>query len=116
MALQALLWKQRCAPRVDSLTLGLRRIELCREDGSKLRTVLLDECTGAPHEFRGVYRGGLLRTLQSAVPPDSIRYGAAVESVDQDATGVDHPNTDCSCGIPLAPQYITQAIVSRKRS
>ncbi|BDA48885.1 Monooxygenase 2 [Coccomyxa sp. Obi] len=65
------------------------RIELCREDGSPLRTVLIDECTGAPHEFRGVYRGGLLRALQSAVPPNCIHYGSAVSSVDQDDAGVD---------------------------
>ncbi|KAK9917380.1 hypothetical protein WJX75_003773 [Coccomyxa subellipsoidea] len=65
------------------------RIELCREDGSAIRTVLIDECTGAPHEFRGVYRGGLLRALQSAVPPDAVCYDCAVSSVEQDGTGVD---------------------------
>ncbi len=71
-----------------ALLLAVRRIELCREDGSPLRTVLIDECTGAPHEFRGVYRGGLLRALQAAVPRDCIHYGCAVSSVDQDDAGV----------------------------
>ena len=63
------------------------RIELCRKDGSALRTVMIDECTGAPHEFRGVYRGGLLRALQAAVPADRVRYGAPVQGLQQDDEG-----------------------------
>jgi hypothetical protein len=45
------------------------------------------DCTGAPHEFRGVYRGGLLRALQGGVPSDRIQYGSAVRSIEQDAEG-----------------------------
>lgn len=63
------------------------RIELCSQDGSVLHTILIDECTGGPHEFRGVYRGGLLRALQAGVPADSIQYSSAVSSVDQDEQG-----------------------------
>jgi 2-polyprenyl-6-methoxyphenol hydroxylase-like FAD-dependent oxidoreductase len=48
---------------------------------------MIDECTGAPHEFRGVYRGGLLRALQAAVPADRVRYGAPVQGVQQDDEG-----------------------------
>lgn len=76
-------------------SLGCCRIELCREDGSAIRTVLIDECTGAPHEFRGVYRGGLLRALQSAVLPDAVCYDCAVSSVEQDGTGVLLPFKPC---------------------
>ena len=60
---------------------------MCKEDGTVLRAIVLDECEGAPHEFRGVYRGGLLRTLQSGVPPDCIQYNSAVQSIVQDDDG-----------------------------
>ncbi len=63
------------------------RMELCKEDGTVLKAVIMDECEGAPHEFRGVYRGGLLRTLQSGVPSDCIQYNSAVQSVVQDEDG-----------------------------
>ena len=66
------------------------RIELCREDGSLLRPIVLDECKGGPHEFRGVYRGGLLRTLCSGVPAERIHYSCAVESLRQDEGGLRH--------------------------
>ena len=52
-----------------------------------LKAVIMAECDGAPHEFRGVYRGGLLRTLQSGVPSDCIQYNSAVQSVVQDEDG-----------------------------
>ena len=71
------------------------RIELCREDGSLLRPIMLDECKGGPHEFRGVYRGGLLRTLGSGVPAERIHYNCAVESLRQDDDGVSHTNLPC---------------------
>ncbi|CAL5223561.1 g6095 [Coccomyxa viridis] len=64
------------------------RMELCKEDGTVLKAVIMAECDGAPHEFRGVYRGGLLRTLQSGVPSDCIQYNSAVQSVVQDEDGV----------------------------
>ena len=70
-----------------TLVCGHHRIELCREDGSALRTVMIDECTGAPHEFRGVYRGEVLRVLQSAVPPERIHFGAPVQRLRQDDAG-----------------------------
>ena len=60
---------------------------MCKEDGTVLRAIVLDECEGAPHEFRGVYRGGLLRALQSGVPPDCIQYNSAVQSIVQDDDG-----------------------------
>ena len=60
---------------------------MCKEDGTVLRSIILDECEGAPHEFRGVYRGGLLRTLQSGVPSDCIQYNSAVQSIVQDDNG-----------------------------
>ena len=70
-------------------------MELCREDGTVLKSIIINECEGAPHEFRGVYRGGLLRTLQSGVPSDCIQYNSAVQSVAQDEDGecvVDPPH------------------------
>ncbi len=101
----------RSGPGITALThaklLDVRRIELCREDGSPLRTVLIDECIGAPHEFRGVYRGGLLRVLQSAVPRDCIHYGCAVSSMDQDDAG-----TDCDCMCISSQRAVLQIVVA----
>ena len=62
-------------------------MELCREDGTVLKSIIVNECEGAPHEFRGVHRGGLLRTLQSGVPSECIEYNSAVQSVAQDEDG-----------------------------
>ena len=53
-----------------------------------LRTVEINECSGAPHEFRGVYRGGLLKALHAGVPDDRIQYNSAVQSLMQDDVGV----------------------------
>lgn len=81
-----------------SQRLAVRRIELCREDGKVLRTIILDECEGAPHEFRGVYRGGLLRTLQSGVPFGCIQYNSAVQSIVQVEGG--EPSGTCLWASP----------------
>lgn len=63
------------------------RVELCSNDGKTLKSFSLDECDGAPHEFRGVKRSTLLEALQSAVPDDCIEYGAAIHSVETDQNG-----------------------------
>ena len=64
------------------------RVELCSSSGKELREFSLDECHGAPHEFRGVARGELLATLRSAVPPDTIRYDTAVKSIHTQEEGM----------------------------
>lgn len=68
------------------LTCGCR-VELCSADGGTLKAFSLDECQGAPHEFRGVKRATLLEALQSIVPESCIEYGAAIHSVETDQNG-----------------------------
>ena len=63
------------------------RVELCSADGETLKAFGLDECDGAPHEFRGVKRATLLEALQSIVPESCIEYGAAIHSVETDQNG-----------------------------
>lgn len=63
------------------------RVELCTDDGSTLKAFNLDECQGAPHEFRGVKRSTLLEALQSIVPESCIEYNAAIHSVESDQNG-----------------------------
>ncbi len=63
------------------------RVELCTDDGSTLKAFSLDECQGAPHEFRGVKRSALLEALQSIVPESCIEYNAAIHSVETDQNG-----------------------------
>ena len=63
------------------------RVELCTDDGSTLKAFSLDECQGAPHEFRGVKRSTLLEALQSIVPESCIEYNAAIHSVETDQNG-----------------------------
>ena len=62
-------------------------MELCSNDGETLKAFSLDECDGAPHEFRGVKRSTLLEALQSKVPDDCIEYGAAIHAVETDQNG-----------------------------
>ena len=62
-----------------------------------MRPIMLDECKGGPHEFRGVYRGGLLRTLCSGVPAERIHYGCAVEALRQDDDGGEHTHAPLPC-------------------
>ena len=62
-------------------------MELCSSDGSTLKAFSLDECEGAPHEFRGVKRDTLLEALQSIVPEDRIEYGAAIHTVETEQNG-----------------------------
>ncbi|KAK9809571.1 hypothetical protein WJX73_002978 [Symbiochloris irregularis] len=59
----------------------LERVELWSSSGEQLRTFALDECEGAPHEFRGVARGELLAALRSAVPAEKIIYDCPVNVV-----------------------------------
>lgn len=61
--------------------LALHRVELWASSGEQLKTFALDECEGAPHEFRGVTRGELLAALRSAVPAESIMYDCPVNVV-----------------------------------
>jgi len=63
------------------------RVELCTDDGTSLKAFSLDECQGAPHEFRGVKRSTLLEALQSIVPESCIEYNAAIHSVETDQNG-----------------------------
>lgn len=63
------------------------RVELCTDDGNTLKAFSLDECQGAPHEFRGVKRSTLLEALQSIVPESCIEYNAAIHSVETDQNG-----------------------------
>ena len=63
-------------------------MELCNADGDTLKAFSLDECDGAPHEFRGVKRATLLEALQSIVPESCIEYGAAIHSVETDQNGI----------------------------
>lgn len=65
----------------------LCRVELCTDDGTTLKAFSLDECQGAPHEFRGVKRSTLLEALQSSVPESCIEYNAAIHSVETDQNG-----------------------------
>ncbi|KAL3131346.1 hypothetical protein ABBQ38_000632 [Trebouxia sp. C0009 RCD-2024] len=65
----------------------ISRVELCTADGGTLKAFSLNECQGAPHEFRGVKRATLLEALQSIVPESCIEYGAAIHSVETDQNG-----------------------------
>ncbi|DBA74801.1 TPA: hypothetical protein ACH3X2_009322 [Trebouxia sp. C0005] len=65
----------------------ISRVELCTDDGNTLKAFSLDECQGAPHEFRGVKRSTLLEALQSIVPESCIEYNAAIHSVETDQNG-----------------------------
>ena len=71
---------------MNSIVLSCR-VELCSNDGSTLKAFSLDECEGAPHEFRGVKRDTLLEALQSIVPESCIEYGAAIHSVQIEHNG-----------------------------
>lgn len=59
----------------------LQSVELVSSTGKRLRRFSLDECHGAPHEFRGVARAELLSVLRAAVPADVIRYNCPVSAV-----------------------------------
>ncbi|DBA84691.1 TPA: hypothetical protein ACH3X1_005947 [Trebouxia sp. C0004] len=65
----------------------ISRVELCTDDAFTLKAFSLDECQGAPHEFRGVKRSTLLEALQSIVPESCIEYNAAIHSVETDQNG-----------------------------
>lgn len=65
----------------------ISRVELCTDTGSILKAFSLDECEGAPHEFRGVKRSTLLEALQSIVPDSCIEYNAAIHTVETDQNG-----------------------------
>ncbi|WZN63626.1 monooxygenase [Chloropicon roscoffensis] len=67
-------------PELDS-------VELCAAEGGILKRFSFDECNGGPHEFRGVFRGELLRALESKLEQTEIRYGVGVERVTTTETG-----------------------------
>ncbi len=73
----------------------VRRVELCSDDGKILKAFSLDECEGAPHEFRGVKRSTLLEALQSIVPESCIEYNSGIHSVETDQNGT--RCMDCTC-------------------
>ena len=64
------------------------RIELSRIDGNLLRKFSLDECSGAPHEFRGVLRSSLLRTLEDNLHPDTVHYNSPISEVTDNNEGI----------------------------
>lgn len=80
-----------CSYVIQASTANLQcvvlRVELCSSSGSLLKGFGLEECEGAPHEFRGVKRSTLLEALQRVVPSECIQYGAAIHSVETDQNG-----------------------------
>ena len=54
------------------------RVELCSSSGQALKGFHLDECHGAPHEFRGVDRHALLDALRAKLPKGMVQYGMPV--------------------------------------
>nr|ART29443.1 chloroplast zeaxanthin epoxidase 2 [Lobosphaera incisa] len=65
----------------------LERVELATKDGRVLRSFGLDECEGAPHEFRGMRRSDLLKALASNLPLARLHYGCAIARVSSDLNG-----------------------------
>ncbi|KAK9815532.1 hypothetical protein WJX72_005250 [[Myrmecia] bisecta] len=65
----------------------LERVELATKDGQTLRSFGLDECDGAPHEFRGMRRADLLRALESNLPEHVVHYGCPIARVSADLNG-----------------------------
>ena len=64
----------------------LDRIQLCAAEGKVLKEFSLDQnCDGAPHEFRGVFRGELLDALGKQLEKTDIQYGYSV--VEAKSTG-----------------------------
>ena len=57
-------------------------MELCASSGEVLRGFGLEECEGGPHDTRGMRRSTLLAALADALPADAVRFGCAVEGVD----------------------------------
>jgi 2-polyprenyl-6-methoxyphenol hydroxylase-like FAD-dependent oxidoreductase len=56
-------------------------VELCRDDGRRLRAFALAECDGGPHEFRGVRRASLVAALAAQLAPGTLVAGATVAGV-----------------------------------
>lgn len=65
----------------------LCRVELCTSDGRPLNAFPFDSCSGGPHEARGMRRSALLCALASALPEESVIYGAAVARVSASESG-----------------------------
>lgn len=63
-------------------------VELCRDNGRLLRRFSLSDCTGGPHEFRGVSRFSLINALFQELQDGAIgnkeivKFGVTVEKVD----------------------------------
>ena len=67
----------------------LGAFELCAAGGAVLRRFTLEDCGQPDHEFRGVDRGRLLRELEAALAPGSVRYGAPVAGVRDTGAGAE---------------------------
>lgn len=74
-------WSNLCTSIASLPCLWSRSVELVSSTGKRLRRFSLDECHGAPHEFRGVARAELLSVLRAAVPADVIQYNCPVSAV-----------------------------------
>lgn len=68
-------------PMAAGLRACVLRIELCSSSGQQLRSFGLDECNGAPHEFRGVDRSALLQALRDKLPEGTVQYDSPVSGV-----------------------------------
>ena len=55
-------------------------VELFDSRGKKLREIAIDDCTGAPHEVRGVGRAALVRALADKIPKGKMAFGCTVVS------------------------------------
>ena len=74
-----------------------RRVELCSQSGAVLRGFDLAECEGGPHDTRGMRRSTLLAALADALPDDAIRFGCAVEGVDDAGDDGAQPDGSLDC-------------------
>lgn len=84
------------------------RVELCSSSGDVLKNFGLDECEGAPHEFRGVKRSTLLEALQKVVPSECVQYNAPIHSVEADQNGT-FPTQQCQSMLNACPAFLKYA-------
>ena len=71
-----------------SLHPPIHDVVLCREDGRVLRQFSLRDCSGGPHEFRGVRRASLVVALAKELPEESIVLGSSVVGIDPHTNAV----------------------------
>ena len=60
---------------------AISNVELCRDNGRRLRNFSLNDCDGGPHEFRGVRRASLVQALAEQMPDGCIEFNADVVAV-----------------------------------